>query len=432
MEDFTKRLLLLLVLFLLVGGVSYAQGTTRGSEVYTLTALSFTPNIQELPGTQAYPFHQFVTLGAIRAYQLLISPSKGSSCPMHPHCSLYGYQAFSRYNPIRAFLMTADRLHRCGHDLGNYETVEVNELVRFLDPVHPSLADNGSNVNIHVWSETPGKVSLGTSRNSNVPGDDLGDDGRLFHFAETLQTDGNYDRAVIEYRRLLSYFPDSQYRKQALSSVFRCYYKAEDYLTAIHWGQALLEKDMDSVDEGEIRFLIGTSYFRLGNYPRARNYFAEVVDINNDDYGDKSLLLLGLSYAKEGDWDSAEDSFAGIGPVSKFSDKAEQSKRLSREGEKLGLRNHTTAGILAIVPGLGYSYDGYKQTALSSFIVNGLFIWATVEAFRRDNQSIGTMLGILSFGWYTGNIYGSVVSAERRNIKLKEDLLLKFDIGFQF
>ena len=105
---------------------------------------------------------------------------------------------------------------------------------------------------------------------------------------------------------------------------------------------------------------------------------------------------------------------------------------MSREGEKLGLRNHTTAGILAIVPGLGYSYDGYKQTALSSFIVNGLFIWATVEAFRRDNQSIGTMLGILSFGWYTGNIYGSVVSAERRNIKLKEDLLLKFDIGFQF
>jgi len=42
------------------------------------------------------------------------------------------------------------------------------------------------------------------------------------------------------------------------------------------------------------------------------------------------------------------------------------------------------------------------------------------------------MLSVLSFGWYAGNIYGSVMSAERRNIKLKNDLLLKYNIGFKF
>jgi len=109
-----------------------------------------------------------------------------------------------------------------------------------------------------------------------------------------------------------------------------------------------------------------------------------------------------------------------------------QCGKLSQDGKNLDLKSRATAGILAIIPGLGYLYDGYKQTALSSFIVNSLFIWSTVEAFQRDNKSLGAMLSVLSFGWYAGNIYGSVISAERRNIKLKNDLLLKFDVGFLF
>ena len=32
--------------------------------------------------TGPYPFHRFVTIGAIRTYQLLISKSKGSPCPI--------------------------------------------------------------------------------------------------------------------------------------------------------------------------------------------------------------------------------------------------------------------------------------------------------------------------------------------------------------
>jgi len=251
MKIFPQKLLLLLMLSLLIGGISHAQEMTRGN---SLAVFSSTSSFQELSDTQPYPFHQFLTLGAIRAYQLLISPSKGTSCPMHPHCSLYGYQAFKQYNPIKAFLMTADRLHRCGHDLNNYEAIEVADLVRFFDPVCPSTSYNDSKI--------PDQISLSTSTNSNAPGDNLGEDTSLFHFAEMLQAEGNFDRAVIEYRRLLSYFPDSHYRDQSLQSVFYCYYKAEQYLTAIHWGQNLLEKPMASMDKDELKFLIGASYLK--------------------------------------------------------------------------------------------------------------------------------------------------------------------------
>lgn len=89
---------------------------------------------QEL-STAPYPFYQFVTLGAIRAYQLWISPSHGSFCPMYPSCSHYAYQAFQDKNILEAFFLAADRLHRCGHDLTNYQAIEVAGDVRFSDPL---------------------------------------------------------------------------------------------------------------------------------------------------------------------------------------------------------------------------------------------------------------------------------------------------------
>ncbi len=433
----TRIVFSLAIIFFASGGISHAQEQTRESVSAHSLMNSKNSDIELDSKTSPYPFHQLMTLSAVRTYQLLVSPSKGSFCPMHPHCSLYSYQAFKRYNPIKAFLMTADRLHRCGHDLDNYETVEVDRFVRFLDPIHPFLADNESNSNADTWSEIHSQVWLNTTQKTDISvqissDDSLTEDSRLFHFAETLQSEGDYDRAITEYRRLLFYFPNSRFQKQALKSLFHCYYKAKQYLIAIHWGQDILSKDVGLTDESELKFFIGASYFKLDNFPLARNYFAEAATRDNGVIKEKSILSQGLSYAKEASWEDAEKSFAGISLDSKFSDNARKCRKLCQEGKKLGLRNPTTAGVLAIIPGLGYLYDGYKQSALSSFIVNGLFIWSTFEAFRKDNQGVGIMLGILSFGWYAGNIYGSVISAQRRNIKLRNDLLLKFDIGFQF
>lgn len=387
--------------------------------------------------TRPYPFHQFVTLGAIRTYQLLISPSKGSFCPMHPHCSLYGYQAFKAHNPVKAFLVTTDRLHRCGHDLDNYEPVEVDGFVRFFDPLQSPLTDNGSNPNADTWPKIHSWLLLNTSLNrgisfSSSSDDSLSEDIRILHFAETLESEGHYDRAITEYRRLLIYYPNSSYQKQAMKSIFDCYYKAQQYLTAIHWGQDFISKDLNSEVEMEIKFFIGASYFKLGNFPLARSYFTEVSSTDNGVLKEKSLVLQGLSYAKEANWEDAEKTFATITTDSRFSDNARRCEELSQDGKKLGLKSPTIAGVLAIIPGLGYLYDGYEQTALSSFIVNGLFMWSTFEAFRNDNQSIGTLLGVLSFGWYAGNIYGSVMSAQRKNMKLRSDLLKKFNVGFEF
>lgn len=389
--------------------------------------------------TGPYPFHRFVTIGAIRTYQLLISKSKGSPCPMHPHCSLYSSLTFTRYNPIRAFLMTADRLHRCGHDLGNYDRVVIDDAIKFLDPPFPSFMSSGADLKREQERKTLYLASsqiLETTDSSTIfeSDDNPGEDARLFHFSESLQTAGDYQRAITEYLRLLSYFPNSPYYLAASKAVFFCYYQLEEYLAAADWGKSLLAQGLlSSQEEAEIKFSLGACYFKLGNFQLARTYLSEVPSGSDDKtLKEKSLLLEGLSYVKQFHWEEAEAAFEQIEVDSQFVTNAQRCQELSQKGQKLRMKKPVIAGFLGIIPGLGYLYDGYPHTALSSFIVNSLFIWGTTEAFRKDNESLGAMLGVLSFGWYAGNIYGSVISAQRKNMKLKDDLVLKFDIGFAF
>lgn len=58
---------------------------------------------------------------------------------MYPSCSHYSRQAFERYNPIMAWILTADRLLRCGRDETRLsKPVIVQGRIRTKD----TLADN--------------------------------------------------------------------------------------------------------------------------------------------------------------------------------------------------------------------------------------------------------------------------------------------------
>ena len=72
---------------------------------------------------------------ALTLYKRFISPAKGSACPMEPSDSTYALQAIHHYGPLRGVLMTADRLHRCGHDVEHYPIVRTSRGLKYFDPV---------------------------------------------------------------------------------------------------------------------------------------------------------------------------------------------------------------------------------------------------------------------------------------------------------
>ena len=52
----------------------------------------------------------------IAFYQKIISPAVGNRCRMSPSCSAYSKEAFQAHGFFLGWIMTCDRLMRCGRD----------------------------------------------------------------------------------------------------------------------------------------------------------------------------------------------------------------------------------------------------------------------------------------------------------------------------
>lgn len=74
----------------------------------------------------------------------------------------------------------------------------------------------------------------------------------------------------------------------------------------------------------------------------------------------------------------------------------------------------------AVLPGAGYYYVGQKKSAITSFIINSLFIAAAYQLFDRGYIAAGIITTSLEMGWYFGGINGAGLEAKEYNERLYE------------
>lgn len=74
----------------------------------------------------------------------------------------------------------------------------------------------------------------------------------------------------------------------------------------------------------------------------------------------------------------------------------------------------------AVMPGAGYLYVGQRSTALTSFVINALFIAAAYHFFVHKNYAAGLITASLETGWYFGGINGAGIAAREYNERLYE------------
>ena len=74
----------------------------------------------------------------------------------------------------------------------------------------------------------------------------------------------------------------------------------------------------------------------------------------------------------------------------------------------------------AILPGSGYLYVGQKQSAITSFLLNALFIAAAYHFFQKNHIAAGVIVTSFETGWYFGGIYGAGAAAKLYNERLFE------------
>ena len=67
---------------------------------------------QRIQGDAAPSLFRFL----VEAYRKNISPIDGKDCPMYPSCSEYSIRSFKKHGSLVGWIMTVDRLFRCGRD----------------------------------------------------------------------------------------------------------------------------------------------------------------------------------------------------------------------------------------------------------------------------------------------------------------------------
>lgn len=347
-------------------------------------------------------------------YQKYISGIRGQECPMYPSCSNFGLKTFSETNFASAFVMTSDRILRCGHDHNNYSLTLRNNGFKYLD--YPAY-------------DNPAK-ELYYSRNSYY-----------FAFSDTLEPDSSF----LFIKNLIN----NQHYQEALLEIMRIEFTTNSFdlklfinkiicLKAIgEYEKALFEYDIRCPLEyrlnSELVFQIALIQYKLQNFDQALKLNSIAYEKCNDKFCKPKIILLnGLIYANKYDWQNSMLSYISLSEYDPYRQLSIVNFQLAEQANRLKNKSPALAGVLSIIPGAGYAYTGHKQTAITAFLVNGLIAYATYTNFKNENYGMGILTGVFNLSFYFGNIYGASKSAKRFNEQNRKSTINKLEFNTNF
>ncbi len=245
---------------------------------------------------------------------------------------------------------------------------------------------------------------------------------KIMSFADHLFEQGDYYRAITEYERLIFFYPKHGLAKTARYQTAMSYYKGDKLTQAIDRFRALSDQYREEEIGRKSLFMLAETYYQKNDYDRAIN----VLDIflssyPNDTQADAARIKMGWSYLRQGSWQRASEEFQKLPSDSPLWKQAVELADGSKKYPGMPRKSPTVAaGLSAVLPGAGQLYIGRPTDAAVSFLLNGTFIWATVEAFHHDNNVTGGILLFFESGWYLGNVYNAANGAHKYNRRAEQ------------
>jgi hypothetical protein len=193
----------------------------------------------------------------------------------------------------------------------------------------------------------------------------------------------------------------------------------------------------------QLHFCILSSYYLGGKFPEVIEEFQssglmsvpedfpafrELMIILYDSYqqnGDELRASAILNLLKKYDPEAARDLSLGTSilnaDLTRFQTEScdhPDAEKLSEwlEGYTLEAKSPKKAQFLnAVLPGAGYYYVGQTKTAFTSFVINALFLAATIQLGMKGYVAPAIITGSLEMGWYLGGINGAGLAAKEYN-----------------
>jgi hypothetical protein len=245
-------------------------------------------------------------------------------------------------------------------------------------------------------------------------------DARLtLQFADHLFFDGDYYRAISEYRRFL--FVTKGRGDDASRAALAI---GEALLRGEQWDAAGRQFDGVAVrtDDLQLRhaalFGAARAYLEDGRPELAKPRF-RLLSADEDAEQQlrlQSRWLLAWGHFDAGELEQARELFAGLaaagGPHA--ADARGVVDAIDRKGE-LPLKDPLVAALLSVVPGGGHFYLGQWATGATALSWNALFVFAAVSAWVAGEWGLAAVLTFAELGWYAGSMFGAIAGAYRHN-----------------
>jgi len=252
---------------------------------------------------------------------------------------------------------------------------------------------------------------------------------KMKNFANALFKEGEYYRAITEYKRILSYFPEK--KDTLFIKIPECYFRGQHYTQAIKYYKEFYRNTDIADKKAYCLFQIGRGYLYKNDYGNSQYYFNKLFEGDSAQYADNARYYMAFIEAKKFKWQNANEWLLRISKNRREGFNVRQLTTQIAENNRIPTKSPFWAGTLsAIVPGAGYCYVGSCKIGIASLFLNALFFYGAYESFHQKSYVVGTTFVVIGLGWYTGNIFGSVTKAHRYNREKKQQFLDHLNFRF--
>jgi tetratricopeptide (TPR) repeat protein len=247
---------------------------------------------------------------------------------------------------------------------------------------------------------------------------------RINQFANELMRAGDYQRAITEYKKIISYFPTDRNILNKSFLIARCYELDEQYREVIDTYEGILE--FDSKNWFSI-YRTARLYHQTSQYSESNNHIKKYLPGIESIQQDSLYLISAYNYINLHKYDLARENFGFI-RNEELRGKAVKDRETMDYSLPLQYRSRDGAVILGLIPGGGYFYTSEYELGLITFFLVGLLGYATYDSFDQGNVGCGIISGLLTGGVYIGSIYGAVKYVESYNKQIEISFTKKFKL----
>ena len=237
-----------------------------------------------------------------------------------------------------------------------------------------------------------------------------------FQYAKDLFQKGDYISAMVEFKRYIHFFPGETQVDEAHFFTGMSWYHGGRFQEALQ----VFEEIMTAQEVGpfavEACFMAVKCHEKNGNPSLGEIQLLNLIRSTDDPkVKDRAYFTLSCLHMETGSWTRAGGSLQQISEEGRTDFHVPEIMEQLEKNGSIPRKNPKLAGALAVVPGAGFLYCGRFRDAFVSFLVNGGLIYSAVRSFDRGDYALGGVVSFVGFGFYAGNIYGSVSSAHKYN-----------------